>query len=221
MSGMSPNQSRNKKEFDGIIFDLDGTLWDSTKPVTTAWNQALKKMDRALGPLSEKDVQGIMGLSNDKIFQKFFPEHDEKAREEISHRCRDEEVSLLKRMKPSLYPGVEEGLQTLSQHFSLFIVSNCEPQYLRTFFEGTGYQSLFKDSECFGNTLKPKSENIKSVVKRNRLASPVYIGDTAGDETAAREAGVLYFHVNYGFGSPRGECLSFNAFSELVEFFLS
>ena len=207
--------------FDGIIFDLDGTLWDSTKPVAMAWNQAIQKIDAELRPISEATVQSIMGLPNDKIFQKIFPNKDQASREEISDRCREEELSCLKRTRPELYPGVDEGLPRLFQHFPLFIVSNCETQYLTAFFECTGYASFFKDSECFGNTLKPKSENIKRVIQRNGLQQPVYIGDTAGDESAAKEAGVTFFHVTYGFGSPRGDCLSFRRFSELVEFLLS
>ena len=28
---------------DGIIFDVDGTLWDSTEAVARSWNQAIEE----------------------------------------------------------------------------------------------------------------------------------------------------------------------------------
>lgn len=208
------------ENFDGILFDLDGTLWDSTKPITTAWNLALGKMEKPLGPVSEQDVQGIMGLPNDKIFEKIFPQERAQVREEISNRCRDEELSILREMGAPLFPGVEQGLKRLAEKFPLFVVSNCESDYLKAFFVCTGFHELFRDSECHGNTLKSKAENLKLVVERNGLKCPVYIGDTAGDHAAADAAGMTYFHVNYGFGNPRGECLTFDKFPDLVAFLM-
>ena len=34
-----------KKKFDSIIFDLDGTLWDSTGNVATAWQDAIEQVE--------------------------------------------------------------------------------------------------------------------------------------------------------------------------------
>ena len=31
-----------RKEMKGIIFDVDGTLWDSTEMVAVAWNKVIK-----------------------------------------------------------------------------------------------------------------------------------------------------------------------------------
>jgi len=38
------------------------------------------------------------------------------------------------------------------------------------------------------------------VVKRNNLLRPIYIGDTAGDAKASKEAGVPFIYARYGFG---------------------
>ena len=34
------------KSYDGIIFDLDGTMWDTRKPICEAWNIILLVMKR-------------------------------------------------------------------------------------------------------------------------------------------------------------------------------
>jgi phosphoglycolate phosphatase len=118
-----------------------------------------------------------------------------------------------------LYPGVVEGLQALSKLYPLFLVSNCQTEYLDRFRSLTGLGELFQDAECFGATGKPKCDNISNVMRRNGLTNGAYIGDTAGDQIAARRAGLDYYHVTYGFGSPAQECMSFRTFGQVQEFF--
>lgn len=203
-----------------MIFDLDGTLWDSTQPVTHAWNRAIQILGLRRSGLTEQDIAGIMGLSHEKIFAKIFPGTPEAERERIAAECYKQEIDALLKKGAALYPGVEEGLVKLAGHYPLFLVSNCQTSYLEAFFECTGFRKLFKDSECYGNTEKPKSDNIRSVMDRNQLKTAAYIGDTSGDESAAEKAGAYYFHVDYGFGSPQKECLRFAKFADLVTFFL-
>jgi phosphoglycolate phosphatase len=118
-----------------------------------------------------------------------------------------------------LYPGVAEGLAALAKHYPLFIVSNCDSDYLDIFFHRTRLRDLFRDAECYGNTGMNKAENLKAVVERNRLRKPAYMGDTAGDQIAARKAGMDYYHVTYGFGQPHTDCLTFDSFAEACAFF--
>ncbi|MBP5792253.1 MAG: HAD family hydrolase, partial [Spirochaetaceae bacterium] len=56
---------------------------------------------------------------------------------------------------------------------------------------------------CNGDTGLLKDENIKLIVKRNGLKSPVYVGDTQGDADACAKAGVPIVYASYGFGKVK------------------
>lgn len=52
-----------------LIFDLDGTLWDSTKQIKIVWNNVAQKYKIDLNKIS---IEAIMGLSNSEIISNFF-----------------------------------------------------------------------------------------------------------------------------------------------------
>lgn len=209
-----------EKPYDGLIFDLDGTLWDSSASCAKGWNQALGGLGHSGRTITDKDIQGIMGLPKDQIFQKVFPEAAPGDREKIGDACYEREIAVIRSEGGVLFPGVEEGLERLGARFPLFIVSNCDEHYLDAFFTATNLRRCFKDAECYGATGKPKGDNIRLLATRNGLKHAAYVGDTAGDQIAAGRAGVAYFHVEYGFGEPNAACLKFADFGELTEFFL-
>jgi phosphoglycolate phosphatase len=51
-----------------------------------------------------------------------------------------------------------------------------------------------------GNTGDTKAENLASLIARNGLRAPLFIGDTEGDRHAAEANGVRFVHAAYGFG---------------------
>ena len=71
----------------GIIFDMDGTLWDSTVGVAESWNEILKQEKVNRTPLTVEDFRGIMGKTMDVIAAKFFPDMPEKERMELLDKC--------------------------------------------------------------------------------------------------------------------------------------
>ena len=51
------------KSYDGIIFDLDGTMWDTRKPICEAWNIILSRHEEIhRAPIVEADLNDCMGL---------------------------------------------------------------------------------------------------------------------------------------------------------------
>ena len=60
--------------FDSIIFDLDGTLWDSTVPICESWNVVLKRhAEIKRPPVTINELGECMGLPMYDIAAKLFP----------------------------------------------------------------------------------------------------------------------------------------------------
>lgn len=201
-------------KFDGILFDLDGTLWDSCRSVAESWRNTLRTRYGARHLPSVEDIQGIMGLPTAEIAQRLFTGYGAPALE-VCNACLADECSYLAQHGGALYPGVPQMLASLAAQAPLFIVSNCQDGYIQSFLAWSGLRALFQDFECEGRTGLSKAENIRLVVQRNGLRAPVYVGDTALDEASACAAGCPFVHAAYGFGSAVAPLASIQAPSGL------
>ena len=139
----------------GLIFDLDGTLWDSSGVIRPLWNEILAAHGRE--PLDEAAFGGLMGLTKAEIAARLFPTKPEEERLAVMDECFFAEQKLLRRVGARLYPGLRETLEALRGAYGLYIVSNCAPAYLEAFFEAHGLRELFDDWETHGGTGLPQS----------------------------------------------------------------
>jgi phosphoglycolate phosphatase len=185
---------------DSIIFDLDGTIWDSIDTVLMAWNIAIKENSRLESELSRKDFEGTMGFQMDEISKKLFPTLSIKERQQLVIECSALENAFLQKNGGVLYQNVEYVLKLLSQKYKLYIVSNCQDGYIEKFYEYHKLEKYFLDFENPGRTGLSKGENIKLIIERNHLLNPIYVGDTEGDLKAARYAEIPFIFAKYGFG---------------------
>ncbi len=199
----------------GVIFDLDGTLWDASYVTARTWVEVLAGHPEvhSAEKLTRDTVIKYMGLTNEELAEIFFPSLDyEKAFSLMQESCNLENLWL-----PTeggiLFDGVEETLHGLHERgYKLYIVSNCQDGYIEAFLTAHKMYGLITDWESSGRSGKNKAENIKDIVRRNGIVNPVYVGDTISDYNGARGAGVPFIYAKYGFGElvGRGKCTDFD-----------
>jgi phosphoglycolate phosphatase len=207
-----------KNNFDSIIFDLDGTLWDSTGNVALAWEQARKQVDYVTEAITVERVKSITGMAYDVIFEVLLPDLETEKRDYFKGICAQSEIDMLGAKGGELYPGLSETIQYLAEKYKLYIVSNCQSGYIETFLSHCPVADYFSGHQCYGTKGQPKAENIRDIVNDHQLKAPVYIGDTMGDYTSATKAGLPFIFANYGFGTiDDGAVATISSLGELVK----
>ena len=188
--------------FDGLLFDLDGTLWDSVDAICVSWNRALAELaPEYAGTVTRERLLPCMGLLLPDILDRLIPGLEADRAAPLLETLLEIENRYVAGHGGVLYPRVPETLAELAGKYPLFIVSNCQDGYIEAFFQAHGLGKYFTDYENPGRTGLDKAGNIALVVRRHGLKRPLYIGDTQGDYNAAVKADVPFLHAAYGFGS--------------------
>lgn len=205
---------------DGIIFDVDGTLWDSTDIVKDAWNKAFVDSGYEDPKITSDRLKGLFGLPMEDIIKDVFPNGSDEEIEKLTPVIYGYEDDFLRDNGGVLYDGIIDTIKKLSESVPVYIVSNCQSGYIEAFL---GYYDLgkyFDDIECYGNNLKNKGDNIALIAERNSLDMAWYIGDIQGDYDSAMQAGTGFIHAAYGFGSidsPVPELMRFTDLPALMK----
>ena len=203
-----------------LLFDLDGTLWDSAAPVAEAWNEVFQRECPGLPLLTRDDIHSVMGMTMKEIGQTLFADRTIPRRDEVFDICCVYEVEYLHSHCGTLYPDFRAVMESLrAEGYDLAIVSNCQRGYIDAFLSSSGAADLFLDYEEWERTGLTKGENIRLVMERNGYTKGVYIGDTKKDQEASLQAGIPFIHAAYGFGqsvNPDGVIHSLNDLPAVV-----
>ena len=199
-----------------LLFDLDGTLWDSAPAVAEAWNEIFQRECPGLKPLTVDDIHGVMGMTMKEISLALYPDVSMDRRDEIFDLCCRHEVEYLYTHCGALYPDFRAVMEALkAQGYDLAVVSNCQTGYVKAFLVSSGAADLFIDYEEWERTGLSKGENIRLVMERNGYTKGIYIGDTKKDREAALQAGTPFIHAAYGFGTVDSADGVINSLSDL------
>lgn len=202
---------------DSIIFDVDGTLWDSTDSVARSWNLAIQENSSLDLTITENALQQVFGKTMTEIADTLFSRLPEKERIKLLEVCFQYENRYLETHPGKLYDGVTDTLAVLSGQYPIFIVSNCQKGYIEVLLRTCSLEPFIKDHLCFGETQTSKGQTILTLMKRNGLKNPVYVGDTRGDADACAEAGIPFIFAGYGFGDVPDARMRISKFTDLKD----
>jgi phosphoglycolate phosphatase len=185
-----------------LIFDLDGTLVDSSKTIGMSIEFAIDGM--SFTKRSDKPIEAMIGAPLLDIFREEFGMSDEQAFAAID--LYREHYDSLKQEGTRVYENVRDVLTALTHAgFRLFIATVkptsiaekvLDDLELKSSFDGVAGASL-------GSERRDKSSIIAHALKTFGLdpMHSIMIGDRDQDIVGARENGLLAIGVTYGFGS--------------------
>ncbi|MCR4691391.1 MAG: HAD family hydrolase [Lachnospiraceae bacterium] len=198
-----------------ILFDLDGTLWDSSESVVRSWNEVIEEQPDFDKKGTVEDMYRLMGKTMDEIAYAFFDTVSPERALELMQLCSEHENDYIADHGGKLMPKLKETLKELKKDYFLAVVSNCQAGYIEAFLDYHDLRDCFEDYEDFGTTGMKKAENIRLVIERNNLDKVCYVGDIQGDMDASTRAGVSFIHAAYGFGKVPDASYALESFADL------
>ena len=201
-----------------LIFDIDGTLWDSRALVAEGYNIQLCAEGYDHLCVDAEVLRPLFGKTMSAIADAILAEIAVPERYALMERCMDTENKYLAQNECKIgYEGVKETLEELKKSYRLFIVSNAQCGYPELCMEKLGIASLFEGHLCYGDTGTEKGETILELMRRHSIDDAVYIGDTQGDYEATLVAGIPFIWCAFGFGSPEGYAAKLENFRQLPQ----
>ena len=204
-------------KFESLIFDIDGTLWDSRALVAEGYNIQLTA--EGLGHLcvTAEDLKPLFGKVMTEIADAILATVPEAERYDLMERCMATENRYLEENPCHIgYPGVKETVAKLAEKYRLFIVSNSQCGYPELCMEKLGLTPYIQGHLCFGDTGTSKGRTIRTLMEKHNITSCAYVGDTQGDYEATVEADVPFIWCTYGFGTPEGFAARVDSFEQLL-----
>ena len=204
-------------KYESLIFDIDGTLWDSRSLVAEGYNIQLRAEGLAHLCVNAEMLKPLFGKVLEDIADILFTSIPAPERYDLMRRCMASETRHMHADPCRIgYPGVRETIEALAQNHRVFIVSNSESGYPELCMEKLGLAPFITGHLCYGETGTTKGKTLRTLMARHNIRDCVYIGDTQGDLEACREAEIPFIFAAYGLGQAESWDAKIDSIEDLL-----
>lgn len=206
MEKLIAREYNNRKEpdmYQSVLFDLDGTLTDPGTGITNSVAYALEQF--GISVTDRTVLYKFIGPPLHESFEKFYGFSKADALAAVD--CYREYYHDKGIYENILYKGIEDLLQTLSDHGKKLFVATSKPEpyairilehfHIRKYFTFTAGASM-------DSTRCAKADVIARALEKGRISDPasaIMIGDRQYDIAGAKQTAMASMGVLYGYGS--------------------
>lgn len=192
---------KNFKDIKLIIFDLDGTLVDSSRDITNALNHALEPY--GFKKLTVEDTIKMVGEGLTRLVEKILGENNAAIKDAVLDRFINYYAEHLTDYTMP-YPGIKETLDKLGR-YKKAVISNKRELLSKKLLEQLNLLRFFDiviGSDSVSER-KPSAIPVKKVLEILKIKpeEAVIVGDSNFDIIAGKNAGVKVIAVTYGYRS--------------------
>ena len=185
-----------------LVFDLDGTLVDSSVDLANAVNALLAELGRP--PLPKRTIIDMVGEGANVLVRRALtaasldPDTPAALERFLAHY----DPHLLDHTRP--YPGIVDVLDTLAERVAMAVLTNKPARATHLMLDGLGLQKYFRGIIGGDTSLgrKPAPAGLLHLAADAGVqpARVLMVGDSAVDLATARNAGTRICLARYGFG---------------------
>ena len=201
-----------------VIFDLDGTLFNSETSVLPAVQEALEMV--GLERAQDEFILSLMGENTHDFCTKLLSSFDDglERYDEFIKALWTTEAKHIK-INGELYAGVRSTLEKLySSGYKLAICSNATSEYIKYVLETQGIKKYFLLIQS-ADDMEDKIDGVRKLLAYGKCSKAVMVGDRHHDLEAAKANEIMFIGATYGYGGHelKEEMYTVDAIDEIPE----
>jgi phosphoglycolate phosphatase len=195
------------KEISTLIFDLDGTLFQTEKMALPAFRCTFERlMEQGICQRmpSGEQMTSVFGMTTADLWKTLLPTASDEERALADEILLEEELAHLNKGYGELYPHVWETLSYFqSRRLRLYIASNGGERYVKGVARAMGIERFFLHIYSAGEYKTARKEDLVARLLADDGGRPaVMVGDRQSDVKAGKENGLFVVGCDFGFARP-------------------
>jgi len=139
--------------FRGIVFDLDGVLFDTEPLHREAWNNALEEMGI---PISQEELMSWTGVPCQQLSLELENRWEGRYTRDEYYRLKEKHFFSIINSRNSLFDGLADMLEKLSSRYPLAVATSNVRINTESLLRNSGIDGFFKALVCYDDVEKHK-----------------------------------------------------------------